>query len=92
MLESKHTLCRYVQTKIKSVAVGHNVSMSTENQPPKVAILLAIIALIGTLGSAVIANWGRFFPPPDQSCNLQGIRITGVHISSKSQQNDAQAY
>ena len=92
MLESKHTLCRYVQTKIKSVAVGHNVSMSTENQPPKVAILLAIIALIGTLGSAVIANWGRFFPQTDQSCNLQGIRITGVHISSKSQQNDAQAY
>ncbi|WP_072926630.1 hypothetical protein [Microcystis aeruginosa] len=66
--------------------------MSTENQPPKVAILLAIIALIGTLGSAVIANWGRFFPPSDQSCNLQGIKITGVHISSKSQRNDAQAY
>ena len=66
--------------------------MSTENQPPKVAILVAIIGLIGTLGSAVILKWPPFFPPPDQSCNLQGIKITGVHISSESQRNDAQAY
>ncbi|WP_080604566.1 hypothetical protein [Microcystis aeruginosa] len=93
MLEAKHTLCRYVQTKIKSVAVGHNVSMSTKNQPPKVAILLAIIVLIGTLGSALISKWPEIFPLPGLSCNdLQGIKITGVHISSKSQQNDAQAY
>jgi hypothetical protein len=35
--------------------------MSNENQHPKVAILIAIITVVGSLGAALLANWDKVF-------------------------------
>lgn len=43
--------------------------MSTENQSSRVTILIAIITLIGTLGTALLANWDKVFPK--QASNSQ---------------------
>jgi hypothetical protein len=37
--------------------------MSNKNQSHRIEILIAVIALIGTLGAAIISNWDKLFPP-----------------------------
>ena len=39
--------------------------MSNENQSSKVPIIIAIITLIGTLGTGLLANWDKVFPSSD---------------------------
>jgi hypothetical protein len=61
--------------------------MSNENQHPKVAILIAIITVVGTLGAALLTNWDKVFlkpPSPSSSSSASTSKPAPIVKASSS--------
>ena len=57
--------------------------MAEEKKDPKILIIVAVIGLVGTLGTALLANWIDLFPPSDRTDNLdqlvKSLRAAPLH-------------
>ena len=57
MLEAKHILCRYVQTKIKSVAVGHSETLNGRGESVRLKQLSVFCSLRQAHSATILKRW-----------------------------------
>ena len=50
------------------------------NQSPKLTAFLSVLTLIGTLGTALLANWDKVFPP---NADAPPERLPSTHVPSE---------